>query len=121
MNPRRAVGPSHDLGDAATVADTLERVGQRLSFEALRVRQHIADGAAGQRRVIERQLNIRAQYALALSDDHLPGGFRRHAGTRDQRPGLRLDECRARLGHLRRQSLALPGFEFIEPRPLDDR
>ena len=66
------------LGDAAPVVDALQRVGQRLSLEALRVRQHVADGAAGQRRVIERQLNIRPQYALALSDDDLSRG-----GSRD--------------------------------------
>ena len=82
------------LGDAAPVLDTLQRVGQRLAFEALRVRQHVADGAAGQRRVVERQLDIRPQYALALPDDDLPGGFLRHAGARDQLLGLRLDECR---------------------------
>ena len=43
------------------------------------------------------------------------------AGARDELQSLRLDERLARLCHLRRQPLALPGLEFIEPRPLDDR
>jgi hypothetical protein len=34
---------------------------------------------------------------------------------------LRLDERLSRLCHLWREPLALPGFEFIKPRPLDDR
>ena len=121
VDPGHPIGPAHDLGDAAAVSHALQRVGQRLALEALRVRQHVADGAPGQRRVIERQHDIRPQHAFALADDDLSGGVLRHAGARDELQSLRLDERLARLCHLRRQPLALPGFEFIEPRPLDDR
>ena len=91
MDPGRAVGPAHDLCHAPAVSHALKRIGQRLALEALWVRQHVADGLVGQLRIVERQLDIRPQHALALSDDHLPGGFLRHASARDELLGLCLD------------------------------
>ena len=109
--PRRAVGPAHDLGDAAAVIDTFERIGQRLALETLRVSEHVADGAAGKLRVVKRQHDIRPQHALALSDDHLPGGVLRHAWTaRDELLGLCRDECLSRLCPLWTQAARVPGL-----------
>ena len=73
VDPRRAVGPAHDLGHAAAVVDAFERVGQGLALEALRVGEHVADGAAGQVRVVERQLDIGLQHAVALALDRSCG------------------------------------------------
>ena len=121
VDPGRAVGPAHDLCLARPVVDTFQRIGQRLALEVLRVRQHVPDGLADQLGVVERQLDIRPQYSFALADDHLPGGFLRHASPRDELPGLCLDERLARLRHLWREPLALFCPEPIEPRLLDDR
>ena len=110
MDPRRAIGSAHDLGDAATVSYALERVGQGLALVELRVSEHVADGAAGQLRVVKRQHDIRPQHALALSVDHLPGGFLRHAGARDELRGLCLDERLSRLCRSWREPLAFLGF-----------
>ena len=69
------------LGLAAAVLLALQRVGQRLALETLRVRKHVADGAPGQIGVVERQLDIRPQYAFALPEDDL------------SRRGLRRGRC----------------------------
>jgi hypothetical protein len=37
VDPGRAVGSAHDLGDAAAVSHAFERVGQRLALVELRV------------------------------------------------------------------------------------
>jgi hypothetical protein len=53
--PWRAVGMAHDLGDAAAIVDTFERIGQGLALEARRLGEHIGDGLAGELVVVERQ------------------------------------------------------------------
>ena len=71
VDPRRAVGPAHDPCLARPVLLALQRVGQCLALETLRVRQHVADGAPGQIGVVELKLDIRPQYAFALPEDDL--------------------------------------------------
>lgn len=84
VDPHRAISTAHDFGLAGAVGDALERVGQGLAHEFLRVCEHVSDGGAGEILVVERQDHIREQYAVALmGDDALRRGLRDAARSRD--------------------------------------
>ena len=105
MDPRRAVGPAHDLGAAVAIIDALQRIRHGLALEAIGVRQHVADGAAGQVGIVERQHDIRQQHAFALAMMTAARGFLGHAGARGQLAWLLPDEA-----------LALPASSGATPR-----
>ncbi len=122
MDPRRAVGPAHDLGHAAAVSDALERIGQRLALEALRVRQHVADGAsrpvpdrqtAARRPAAARPSHWRMIVCLAACSD-MPV----RAASFFACASMNAARAFAISGASRSRSLAL---QLLEPGPLDDR
>ena len=100
--PCRARSPTPSSGSASVSPSKRSGIGK-----------HVADGAPGQLRVVERQLDIRPQHAFALPDDDLSRrGLLGQPGARDQLLGLPLDERGLRLRLLGRQSLAFSGLKL---------
>jgi hypothetical protein len=118
--PRRAVRSAHDLGYASSVIRAFERVGQRFALEAGGVGKHVADAAARQVLIVERQYNIGMQHALTLALDDLARVPLRLSGALGEMFRLHTNEYRADLRHLGRKPVRLPRLPVLQLGSLDN-
>jgi hypothetical protein len=79
IDPRCAVGPAQDLGDAVAVVGAFVWVRQGSALEAIRIGQDVGDGAAGELFVVERENEVGQQDAFELALDNAFDGQHRHA------------------------------------------
>jgi hypothetical protein len=120
VNPRRAVRPAHDLGDARPVSDALDRVGQRGAGETICIGQNVADRATGEFVIVERQHDVGQQDSIALALDHPLGGGHRHTGALRYVLGFLFNVAAAHLRRLGREPVCFLGPQLVESGLLDD-